>query len=87
MPTINDKRIKRSDDLRIILSRAINLLLRDELSHSTASALSSLSNTMLKVLKAAELEERITKLEDLQDSKSSSSVTSDIKQMIGQMRN
>jgi hypothetical protein len=90
MPTKNHKNIKTPNDLRVILSRAINLLLLDELSHSTASALSSLASVMLKTLQATNLESRIAKLEKKQEDKNTentSPAVSDIQAKIKELRN
>jgi hypothetical protein len=90
MPTKNHKHIKTPNDLRVILSRAINLLLLDEFSHSTASALSSLASVMLKTLQATNLESRIAKLEEKQEdenTENTSPAVSDIQAKIRGLRN
>ncbi len=89
MPTKNHKNIKTVNDLRIILSRAINLLLRDELESSVASSLSSLANVMLKTLQMTDLESRITKLENQEETETQnySPVVSDVQSKIKQLRN
>lgn len=67
------------------------MLLNDEIDSQTANSISTLCNTMLKVLRATNLEDRIKKLEELQDinetSVSPAPLTSDIKNMIREMRN
>jgi len=89
MPTKNHKNIKTPNDLRIILSRAINMLLLDQMESSVANSLSSLSNSMLKVLQMTDLKSRIDKLEKQEktESESYSPVVSDIQTKIKQLRN
>jgi hypothetical protein len=90
MPPKYYKNIRTPNDLRVILSRCINMLLLDQLDSSVANSIASLSNTMLKVLKATELEDRIKKLEEQQEndqSESYSPVTSDIQAKIRELRN
>lgn len=91
MPPKNFKNIKTPNDLRIILSRAINMLMLDELDATTCISLSSLSNSMLRVLQMTDLENRITKLEEQEpepgtESDSYSPVVSDIQSKIKQLR-
>ncbi len=89
MPPKNFKNIKTPNDLRIILSRAINMLMLDQLESSVANSLSSLSNSMLKVLQMTDLKSRIDKLEKQEKtvSESYSPVVSDIQTKINQLRN
>ena len=89
MPTKNHKNIKTPNDLRIILSRAINMLMLDELDATTCNSLSSLCNSMLKVLQMTDLKSRIDKLEKQEktESESYSPVVSDIQTKINQLRN
>jgi len=88
MPPKNYKNIKTPNDLRIILSRAINMLMLDELESSVASSLSSLANVMLKTLQVTDLESRIAKLEKHgEETESYSPVVSDIQSTIKQLRN
>ena len=90
MPPKNYKNIKSPNDLRVILSRAINMLLLDQIDTSTASALSSLASVMLKTLQVTELEKRVSNLEKDQDTKNNenfSPVVSDISSHIKQLRN
>lgn len=71
------------------MSRAINLLLRDELEASVASSLSSLANVMLKTLQMTDLESRVKKLEQREETESEnySPAVSDIHLKIKQLRN
>ncbi len=89
MPTKNHKNIKTPNDLRIILSRAINMLMLDQLDSSVASSLSSLANVMLKTLQMTDLESRITKLEmqEQTETQSYGPVVSDVQSKIKQLRN
>jgi len=89
MPTKNHRNIKTPNDLRIILSRAINMLMLDQLESSVANSLSSLSNSMLKVLQMTDLKSRIDKLEQRgeAESESYSPAVSDIQSKIRQLRN
>ena len=90
MPTKNHKNIKTPNDLRILLSRAINMLMLDQLDSSVASSLSSLANVMLKTLQMTDLESRVKKLEEQSvepESKSYSPAVSDIQSKIRQLRN
>ena len=89
MPTKNHKNIKTPNDLRIILSRAINMLLLDQMESSVANSLSSLSNSMLKVLQMTDLKSRIDKLEQRGEAESEtySPAVSDIQSKIRQLRN
>lgn len=89
MPTKNHKNIKTPNDLRIILSRAINMLMLDQLDATTCNSLSSLCNSMLKVLQMTDLKSRIDKLEKQEktESESYSPVVSDIQSKIKQLRN
>ena len=89
MPTKNHKNIKTPNDLRIILSRAINMLMLDQMESSVANSLSSLSNSMLKVLQMTDLKSRIDKLEKRgeTESESYSPAVSDIQSKIKQLRN
>ena len=89
MPPKNFKNIKTPNDLRIILSRAINMLMLDQLESSVANSLSSLSNSMLKVLQMTDLKSRIDKLEQRgeAESESYSPAVSDIQSKIRQLRN
>ena len=89
MPPKNFKNIKTPNDLRIILSRAINMLMLDQLESSVANSLSSLSNSMLKVLQMTDLKSRIDKLEQQgeAESESYSPAVSDIQSKIRQLRN
>lgn len=89
MPTKNHKNIKTPNDLRIILSRAINMLMLDQMESSVANSLSSLSNSMLKVLQMTDLKSRIDKLEQRgeAESESYSPAVSDIQSKIRQLRN
>jgi len=82
MPTKNHKNIKTPNDLRIILSRAINMVLLDQIDSQTANSIASLSNSMLRVLQITNLESRVAKLEE-----SSSPVISDITSQIKELRN
>lgn len=82
MPIKNHKNIKSINDLRIILSRAINMVLLDQMDSSTANSIASLSNSMLRVLQITNLESRVSKLEE-----SSSPVVSDITSQIKELRN
>jgi len=89
MPTKNHKNIKTPNDLRIILSRAINMLMLDQLDATTCNSLSSLCNSMLKVLQMTDLKSRIDKLEQRgeAESESCSPAVSDIQSKIRQLRN
>ena len=89
MPTKNHKNIKTPNDLRIILSRAINMLMLDQLDATTCNSLASLSNSMLKVLQMTDLKSRIDKLEKRGETKSDiySPAVSDIQTKIKQLRN
>jgi len=89
MPTKNHKNIKTANDLRIILSRAINMLMLDQMESSVANSLSSLSNSMLKVLQMTDLKSRIDKLEKRGEAESNSysPAVSDIQSKIKQLRN
>jgi hypothetical protein len=89
VPPKNFKNIKTPNDLRIILSRAINMLMLDQLESSVANSLSSLSNSMLKVLQMTDLKSRIDKLEQRgeAESESYSPAVSDIQSKIRQLRN
>ncbi len=89
MPERNyEKKITNSKHVRQILSRTLNQLMNAEIEPKFANSIATLCNTMLKVLRATNLEERINRLEEIQGSKEpkSSPVTSDIKQMIKEMR-
>ena len=84
----NHRKVTTNKHVRQILSKCLNQLLNDEISAQNANSVATLCNTMLKVLRATNLEDRIKKLEELQGSKPSSSpVTSDIKNMIREMKN
>jgi flagellin-specific chaperone FliS len=89
MPPKNYKKITNPKHIRMILSRTINMLLNDEIDSQCANSISTLCNIMLKVIRATELEDRIKKLEEVQDGKepTKAPVTSDIKEMIKEMRN
>ena len=90
MPTKNHKNIKTPNDLRIILSRAINMLMLDQMDATTCNSLASLSNSMLKVLQMTDLESRVNKLEkreDVTESDGYSPAVSDIQSKIRQLRN
>ncbi len=89
MPTKNHKNIKTPNDLRIILSRAINMLMLDQLDATTCNSLASLCNSMLKVLQMTDLKSRIDKLEQRgeAESESYSPAVSDIQSKIRQLRN
>jgi len=88
MPIKNHKNIKTPNDLRIILSRAINMLMLDQLDATTCNSLASLSNSMLKVLQMTDLKSRIDKLEKRgEESEGYSPVVSDLQSKIRQLRN
>jgi len=92
MPTKNHKNIKTPNDLRIILSRTINMVLLDQMDSQTANSIASLSNSMLRVLQMTDLGNRITKLEEREleqgaESDSYSPVVSDLQSKIKQLRN
>lgn len=89
MPPKNFKNIKTPNDLRIILSRAINMLMLDQLDASVASSLSSLANAMLKTLQMTDLKSRIEKLEEQGKTEQDiySPPVSDIQSKIKQLRN
>ena len=90
MPTKNHKNIKTPNDLRIILSRAINMLMLDQLDATTCNSLASLSNSMIRVLQMTDLENRIAKLEKYGEetgTENYSPVVSDIQSKIKQLRN
>jgi len=94
MPTKNHKNIKTPNDLRIILSRAINMLMLDQLDATTCNSLASLSNSMLKVLQMTDLKSRIEKLEKQEPDEvykgpenEYSPAVSDIQSKIKQLRN
>jgi len=88
MPTKNHKNIKTPNDLRIILSRAINMLILDQLDATTCNSLASLSNSMLKVLQMTDLKARIEKLEEQGKTENDiySPPVSDIQSKIKQLR-
>lgn len=88
MPPKNYKKITNIRHIRLIMSKTINMLLNDEIDPQCANSIATMCNTMLKVLRATDLEDRIKKLEGLQSGKESSKTpaTSDIKQMIKEMR-
>ncbi len=83
------KKITNSNHIRQIMSTTINMLLNDEMDSQTANSIATLCSTMLKVLRASNLEERIKRLEELEGSKqpSGSPVTSDIRNMIKELKN
>jgi hypothetical protein len=90
MPTKNHKNIKTPNDLRIILSRTINMVLLDQMDSQTANSIASLSNSMLRVLQMTDLENRVAKLEERgegTESDSYSPVVSDLQSKIKQLRN
>ena len=88
MPPKYHKSIKTPNDLRIILSRAINMLMLDQLDATTCNSLASLSNSMLKVLQMTDLKSRIEKLEKQVEPKPGmySPAVSDIQSKIKQLR-
>ena len=88
MPTKNHKNIKTPNDLRIILSRTINMVLLDQIDSQTANSIASLSNSMLRVLQMTDLDSRISKLEgNGKESDLYNPVTSDIQTKIKELSN
>lgn len=59
-------RLKTPQDIRKMLARVINILLKDgEMSLEKAKAVGSLSNTILKSMELGDLDERMERIESL----------------------
>lgn len=61
----NDIRLTTSNQVRVMLSRIANALIKDEITEDKARALVYLSNTLLNSIKQTDLEQRLEELEEL----------------------